>query len=109
VRDCITVSGIVNSVIVEDDGDYHVWFHVDQQYANLPNTANNDYLQGDLLAEVICATTVNQQDAVLSCEDYSNRIPIPTKNENISVTGPYVLDSYHGWMKVHPVYSLIIS
>src|SRR5712664_598248 len=86
VRDCRTVSGIVNRVIAEDDGDYHIWFHVDQQYANLPNTANNDYLQGDLLAEVICATTVNQQDAVLSCEDYSNQIPTPSTNESISVT-----------------------
>lgn len=109
VKDCITVSGIVDNVIVEEDGDYHVWFHVGSQYASLPNSANNDYRQGDLLAEIICATTVNQQDAVLACENYSNQIPIPNKNQNITVTGPYVLDSVHGWMEVHPVYSLIIS
>ncbi len=69
IRECITVSGIVNNVIVEDDGDYHVWFHVDPQYASLPNRANNDYRQGDLLAEIICATTITQQDAVLACEN----------------------------------------
>jgi hypothetical protein len=109
VKDCITVSGIVNNLIVEDDGDYHVWFHVDPQYASLPNRANNDYLQGDLLAEIICAATVNQQDAVLACENYSNQIPIPSKNQNITVTGPYVLDNVHGWMEIHPVYSLSIS
>jgi hypothetical protein len=109
VKDCITVSGIVDNVISEDDGDYHIWFHVDQQYAGLPNDANNAYRQGDMLAEIICATTVNQQDAVLACENYSNQIPIPNTNQNITVTGPYVLDSYHGWMEVHPVYSLIIS
>jgi hypothetical protein len=109
VKDCITVSGIVNNVIVEDDGDYHVWFHVDPQYASLPNSANNDYHQGDLLAEIICATTVNQQDAVLACDNYSNQILIPGNNRNITVTGPYVLDSVHGWMEVHPVYSLSIS
>jgi hypothetical protein len=110
VKDCVTVSGIVDNVIAEDDGDYHIWFHVDQQYANLPNSANNDYRQGDLLAEIICATTtISQQDAVLACENYSNQIPLPTTSQNITVTGPYVLDSVHGWMEVHPVYSLIIS
>jgi len=109
VRNCITVSGIVNNVIVEADGDYHVWFHVDRQFASLLNSANNDYLQGDLLAEIICATTVNQQDAVLACENYSSQIPIPSKNQNITVTGPYVLDNVHGWMEVHPVYSLSTS
>jgi len=108
-KDCVTVSGIVDSVIMEDDGDYHVWFHVDAQYANLPNSVNNDYRPGDLLAEIICATTVNQQDAFLACENYTNQIPIPNMNQNISVTGPYVLDLTHGWMEVHPVYSLLVS
>jgi hypothetical protein len=108
-KDCVIVSGMVNSVITEDDGDYHVWFHVDSQYANLLNNVNNDYRQGDLLAEIICATTVNQQDAVLACEDYTNQIPLPMINQNITVTGPYVLDSTHGWMEIHPVYSLLVS
>ena len=110
IRECITVSGIVNNVIVEDDGDYHVWFHVDPQYASLPNRANNDYRQGDLLAEIICATTITQQDAVLACENYTNQIlPIPNSNQNVTVTRPYVLDNVHGWMEVHPVYFLSIS
>jgi hypothetical protein len=47
--------------------------------------------------------------AVLACENYTNQIPIPNMNQNISVTGPYVLDSTHGWMEVHPVYSLLVS
>src|SRR6266581_8316611 len=110
VKDCVTVSGIVNNVIAEDDGDYHVWFHVDPQYASLLNSANNDYRQGNLLAEIICATTITQQDAVLACEGYSNQIlPLPNANQNITVTGPYVLDNVHGWMEVHPVYSLSSS
>src|SRR5436309_14207968 len=93
VMDRITVSGIVNNLIAEDDGDYHVWFHVDSQYASLPNGANDDYRQGDLLAEIICATTITQQEAVLSCEDYTNQIlPIPNSNQLVTVTQPYVLD-----------------
>jgi hypothetical protein len=78
-------------------------------HANLPNSVNNGYRQGDLLAEIICATTVNQQDAVLSCQNYTNHIPLPTANQNMTVTGPYVLDSTHGWMEIHPVYSLLVS
>jgi len=38
VKDCVTISGTVDHLIVEDDGDYHVWFHVDLQYSNLPNS-----------------------------------------------------------------------
>jgi hypothetical protein len=109
VKSCVTASGIADSVIVEDDGDYHVWFHVDSQYANLPNSENNGYRQGDLLAEIICANMVLQQDAVLACEGYTNQIPIPSVGQNITVTGPYVLDSVHGWMEIHPVYSLVSS
>lgn len=109
VKNCVTASGITDSVIVEDDGDYHVWFHVDSQYANLPNSENNGYRQGDLLAEIICANMVYQQDAVLACEGYTNQIPIPNVGQNITVTGPYVLDSVHGWMEIHPVYSLVVS
>ena len=109
VKDCVTVSGKVDSVMAEPDGDYHLWFHVDPQYASLPNNVNNDYQQGDLLAEVICAITVNQQDAVLACENYTNEIPMPSVNQKITLTGRYVLDNYHRWMEVHPVYSLSIS
>jgi hypothetical protein len=29
VKACVTVSGIVNNVIAEEDGDFHIWFHVD--------------------------------------------------------------------------------
>ena len=80
--------------------NYHVWFHVDPQYASLPNSANNAYPQGDLLTEIICATTITQQDAVLACENYTNQIlPIPNSNQNITVTGPYVLDNVHGGWK----------
>jgi len=55
---------------------------------------------GDLLAEIICVTTVNQQDATLSCQNYTNHIPIPSTHQNITVTGPYVLDNNHGWKSI---------
>lgn len=110
VKPCITVSGIVDNVITEKDGDYHVRLALDPQYSNLINNANRDYQYGDLVVEIICATTINQQDAVLACQDYTNNITIPNINDNITVTGPYVLDNDHGgWAEIHPVYSLTIT
>src|SRR5215472_2267761 len=83
INDCMTVSGVVDSVRAENDGDYHLWSHVDAPYANLPNSGNDAIYQGDLVAEIICATTVTQQDAVLACENYANQIPIPSQSQNI--------------------------
>ncbi len=105
VRQCITVSGAVDSVRSEADGDYHVRLRLDPAYANLTNDAN----YGDLVVEIICATTVTQSDAMAACENYSNTIPIPAVGEQITVSGPYVLDTNHGWTEIHPVYSLTQS
>jgi hypothetical protein len=71
VKSRATASGIGDYAITEDARDCHEWFHVDSQYANLPNSINNDYRRGDLLAEIVCATSVNQQDAVLACQGYT--------------------------------------
>ena len=110
VKPCITVSGTVDNVIAEDDGDYHVRLALDSQYGNLTNQANRDYQYGDLVVEITCATTISQQDAVLACQGYTNNITIPSVNDHITVTGPYVLDTDHNnWAEIHPVYSLAIS
>ena len=110
VKPCITASGIAENVTREDDGDYHVGLALDPQYSNLTNDANQSYQYGDLVVEIICATTISQQDAVLACQGYTNSITIPSINDHITVTGPYVLDTYHSnWAEIHPVYSLTIS
>ena len=110
VKPCITASGIAENVTREDDGDYHVRLALDSQYANLTNDANQSYQYGDLVVEIICATTISQQDAVLACEGYTNNITIPSVNDHITVTGPYVLDTNHyNWAEIHPVYSLVIG
>jgi hypothetical protein len=110
VKPCITASGTVENVLREDDGDYHVRLALDPQYSNLTNGANSDYQYGDLVVEIICATTINQQDAILACQGYTNNFTIPSINDHITVTGPYVLDTDHYyWAEIHPVYSLTIS
>ena len=110
VQSCITASGVVENVFEEADGDYHVRLALDDQYANLTNSANDQYQYGDLVVEIICALPITQQDAVSACQGYTNNITIPSVNDHITVTGPDVLDTEHGnWAEIHPAYTLAIS
>ena len=109
IKSCITASGIVDNVIQEADGDYHLRLALDSQYSNLTN-AGNQHQYNDLVVEIICALPVTQPDAVSACQNYTNRIAIPSINDHITVTGPYVLDTNHyNWAEIHPVYTLTIS
>src|SRR5712692_11545108 len=104
-KDCQTVSGIVDRVIVEADGDYHIRLGLDTPYRNLTNSVNDRDQYGDLVLEIVCANAVTQQDAVDACKNYVNHVTVPHEGEHIIATGPYVLDTNHGWTEIHPVYS----
>jgi hypothetical protein len=109
IRSCITASGIVDNVLQEADGDYHIRLALDSQYSNLTN-AGNQHQYGDLVVEIICALPITQSDAVSACQNYTNNITIPSINDHITVTGPYVLDTNHyNWAEIHPVYTLTMS
>ncbi len=108
-KECISVSGVVDAVIREADGDFHVRLRLDPDYSNLTNNVNDQNQYGDLIVEIICAIPVSQADAVASCQSYTNSILIPDVGQHIVVSGPYVLDRDHGWMEIHPVYTLTIS
>jgi len=107
VQSCITASGVVDNVLQEADGDYHVRLALDSQYSNLTN-AGNQHQYGDLVVEIICALPITQSDAVSACQNYTNNITIPSINDHITVTGPYILnmDYYDG--AEQPVYTLTI-
>jgi len=110
MKSCIAVSGIVDNVFSEADGDYHVRLVLDSQYSNLTNSANDQYQYGDLVVEIICALPITQSDAVSACQNYTNNISIPNVNDHITVTGPYVLDTEHSnWAEIHPAYTLTVS
>jgi len=110
VQSCVTASGIVDNVLEEADGDYHVRLALDYQYSNLTNSANDQYQYGDLVVEIICALPITQSDAVSACQNYTNNITIPGINDRITATGLYVLDTEHSnWAEIHPVYTLTIS
>ncbi len=83
---------------------------LDSQYNNLTNSANDQYQYGDLVVEIICSLPTTQSDAVSACQNFTNNITIPSVNDHITVTGPYVLDTNHSnWAEIHPVYTLTIS
>jgi hypothetical protein len=109
IKSCITASGVVENVFDEADGDYHLRLALDSQHSNLTNGANDQYQYGDLVVEIICALPITQSDAVSACQNYTNKITIPSVNDHITVTGPYVLDTAHSnWAEIHPVYTLSV-
>ena len=109
IKSCITASGVVDNILQEADGDYHLRLALDSQYSNLTN-AGNQHQYNDLVVEIICALPITQSDAVSACQNYTNDITIPSINDHITVTGPYVLDTNHyNWAEIHPVYTLAIS
>ena len=111
VKSCITASGTIDRVIEEADGDVHLRLNLDQAYSSLTNSGNQGYPQnGDLVIEIICVNPPSQTDAIPSCQNYTNQIPVPSVGQHITITGPYVLDTDHyNWAEIHPVYSLVIG
>jgi hypothetical protein len=87
---CKTVSGTVEKIRHEKDGDYHVNLKLDSQYTELINEKNKTKQKGDLVVEII---PMDQ-----------SKIPAPKVGQHISVTGAYVLDKQHGWMEIHPAW-----
>src|SRR5579859_6029150 len=65
ISQCKTVTGTIEDVYYEPDGDVHMRVAVS---SSLTNQANDEYEDGDLVAEIICAGTVTQADAVAACQ-----------------------------------------
>lgn len=98
---CRTVTGTIQSVRTEADGDLHVQLRVDD--AGLLNAQNRSDQDGALVLEPICQRAVTQASAVEACLGFSQPITIPAVGVRVSVTGSYVLDREHGWNEIHPV------
>lgn len=107
VESCKTVTGVIESIRVEQDGDYHIRLKMDPEFATLVNSANMNGQLGDLVVEPICQNPVSQQDAISACQDFHQDISIPPVGTHVKVTGSYVLDNQHGgWAEIHPVTSI---
>jgi hypothetical protein len=104
---CKTVSGIIDSVRTERDGDYHIRLKLDSQFSDLINSANVNGQSGDLIVEPICVNPITQIDAISACQSFHQNIVIPPTGTHVQVTGSYVLDNQHGgWAEIHPVTSI---
>lgn len=122
VKDCLTVTGTVAYVSHEDDGDLHVNIALPASESNLLNQANMNYEYGNLVTEIVPADQPGcppGRPPALPATAYTSPsysygictgadIATPPVGALVSMTGPYVLDADHGWMEIHPVWSITI-
>jgi hypothetical protein len=103
---CISVTGTVDEIRKEADGDFHILFRLDQQFESLLNEKNISRQYGDLILEPICQGQVTQADAVEPCNLYNGPYFAPEIGQRYLVWGTYVNDTEHGWNELHPVTSM---
>jgi hypothetical protein len=124
---CRTVSGTVDCLKLEPDGDYHVRLRVDEQYAALLASANDlqtctGHAGPHLVVEIIPQHShgvlfrTNNADA-----GGFNDPRMPGPGDHVTVTGPYVIDTnslhrilYQGraaenWAEIHPAWGLRVD
>jgi hypothetical protein len=107
---CRHAAGVVVDVAHEDDGDYHIWFTPDSGYESLLNGENHFQARPAMLAEIVpdCPLSSNPADAAAAARCPRTKLPIPVIGDHVSMDGPWVLDTDHGWREIHPVDSIQI-
>ncbi len=106
INPCISVTGTVDEVRKEADGDVHIRFHLDQEFESLLDDKNISRQQGDLVLEPICRGKVRQADAAEPCSRYNGPHFEPEVGQRYLVWGTYVYDADHGWNELHPITSM---
>lgn len=107
LRACVRVTGTVDAVREEADGDLHILLRLDAPYRGLLRPSNQGEELGDLVVEPVCVRTVTQADAVGVCAADTHPLagPFPAVGEHVWMEGRYVLDLDHGgWAELHPLY-----
>lgn len=116
---CATVSGTVESIRSEDDGDVHFDIALDPQYSSLLTPENDSQQHGWLVDEIVPAdepgcTPGTPPRPATGSYDYGICTgadeETPAMGSHVFVTGPYVLDEDHGgWAEIHPVWAVSTS
>jgi hypothetical protein len=104
---CVRVTGVVQAVRGEADGDFHILIALDPTYAHLLRPANQGEELGDLVIEPVCVKDVSQADAIDACSADPDPLhaPYPAIGEGVWMEGRYVFDLDHGgWAELHPLY-----
>ena len=105
---CKTVSGTIVASDVQADGDGHYYLRVDKPYAGMLNKANKATHGGTLILEIVpadqarCIKGHKVTDGICT----GAHLAKPKIGQHVTVTGPYVWDSFHGWNEIHPVWSI---
>ncbi|MBI3495020.1 hypothetical protein HY065_00115, partial [Candidatus Berkelbacteria bacterium] len=107
---CKEVTGTIESIKEEKDGDLHIRLKLDPSYAKVINQANVKAQKGDLVLEPVCVGKVTQDDAKEACQHFHSTVTVPAVGSHVSVKGSYVLDLMHGgWAEIHPVSSFEVT
>lgn len=116
VTPCQSVTGVVSKVDVEDDGDVFVNLRLEAPEQLLLSAGNVASQRGTLVLEIVPA---DQPGCVVGLPPRpplrtanfgictGANVPTPDVGSAIEAFGPYVLDTNHGWMEIHPVWSII--
>ena len=89
---CRIASGTVEVVRFEAyDGDVHVELRLDPGQDGLVSRGNAR-LAGNLLVEIVPLDR--------------ERVPVPRVGSRVSVVGPLVDDTTHGWREIHPAWAI---
>lgn len=119
---CDAVVGTVSLIRHEADGDVHFNLALSSSEAGLLDHANYSYEDGELVAEIVPADQPGctpGQPPFLPPTAYRSAgynyglctgadLATPPQGAEVRITGPYVLDRDHGWMEIHPVWSITI-
>lgn len=111
IKDCVTVTGTIETAIAEKDGDFHIRLRLDPEYASMLNAKNISGQRGDLVLEPVCENTVSQSDTLKEgvCDGFSQDVYQKSMlGKHVQVVGAYVTDMEHGWSEVHPVTSITV-
>lgn len=103
---CIRVTGVVDVVRGDPDGDVLIRLKLDNPYRHLLTEANDDQY-GDLVIKLVCYHTVTHAEAIEICASNPNpyRDELPEVGKPVWMEGRYVLNNEHGgWAELHPMY-----
>ena len=70
VNPCITITGIIKGIHVENDGDTHIRLLPDN--SSLISQANTKFENGDLVLEAICQNPVSRPEVGSACNNFNH-------------------------------------
>lgn len=105
IQPCVAMTGIIERVDKEEDGDDHIYFKPDNPPPGLTNFFNQFLAGGDIIAEPVCLSDIDIREKTIeeTCRGYENRVIVPKKGTRVKMYGSLVLDKAVGWIEIHPV------